>query len=124
MQGSNPEGQAGRVASEWKAYGGSDRGDRYSPADLITPDNVGKLKKAWEFHPGDLSGEGDPGEITYQVTPLKVGDNLVICTPPSTATPVAGDSGRERGSFTRTKERLRGKAGVSRVESGGWPKLE
>jgi len=99
MQGSNPEGQAGRVASEWKAYGGSDRGDRYSTADLITPDNVGKLKKAWEFHTGDLSGEGDPGEITYQVTPLKVGDNLFICTPHSIAIAVDADSGEERWRF-------------------------
>ena len=99
MQGSNPEGQAGRVASEWKAYGGSDRGDRYSTADLITPDNVGKLKKAWEFHTGDLSGEGDPGEITYQVTPLKVGDNLFICTPHSIAMAVDADSGEERWRF-------------------------
>ncbi|MBU0562225.1 MAG: membrane-bound PQQ-dependent dehydrogenase, glucose/quinate/shikimate family [Gammaproteobacteria bacterium] len=99
MQGMNPEGQAGRVASEWKAYGGSDRGDRYSTADLITPDNVGKLKKAWEFHTGDLSGEGDPGEITYQVTPLKVGDNLFICTPHSIAIAVDADSGEERWRF-------------------------
>ncbi|HAG78780.1 MAG TPA: membrane-bound PQQ-dependent dehydrogenase, glucose/quinate/shikimate family [Pseudomonas sp.] len=99
MQGSNPEGQAGRVAGEWKAYGGSDRGDRYSTADLITPDNVGKLKKAWEFHTGDLSGEGDPGEITYQVTPLKVGDNLFICTPHSIAIAVDADSGEERWRF-------------------------
>jgi len=99
MQGMNPDGQAGRVASEWKAYGGSDRGDRYSTADLITPDNVGKLKKAWEFHTGDLSGEGDPGEITYQVTPLKVGDNLFICTPHSIAIAVDADSGEERWRF-------------------------
>ncbi|MFI8462734.1 MAG: glucose dehydrogenase [Pseudomonas sp. K35] len=99
MQGLNPDGQAGRVAGEWKAYGGSDRGDRYSTADLITPDNVGKLKKAWEFHTGDLSGEGDPGEITYQVTPLKVGDNLFICTPHSIAIAVDADSGEERWRF-------------------------
>ena len=99
MQGLNPDGQAGRVAGEWKAYGGSDRGDRYSTADLITPDNVGKLKKAWEYHTGDLSGEGDPGEITYQVTPLKVGDNLFICTPHSIAIAVDADSGEERWRF-------------------------
>ncbi len=99
MQGLAPEGQAGRRASEWTAYGGSDRGDRYAPADLITPANVGKLKKAWEFHTGDLPGEGDPGEITYQVTPLKVGDNLFICTPHSIAIAVDADTGEERWRF-------------------------
>lgn len=99
MQGLAPEGQAGRRASEWTAYGGSDRGDRYAPADLITPANVGKLEKAWEFHTGDLPGEGDPGEITYQVTPLKVGDNLFICTPHSIAIAVDADTGEERWRF-------------------------
>lgn len=98
MQG-NPDAQAGRSANEWTAYGGSNRGDRYSPADLITPDNVGELKKAWEFHTGDLPGEGDPGEITNQVTPLKVGDNLFVCTPHSIAIALDADTGEERWRF-------------------------
>ena len=93
-----PEGQAGRQASEWTAYGGSDRGDRYAPADLIT----GQCRQAEEglgVHTGDLPGEGDPGEITYQVTPLKVGDNLFICTPHSIAIAVDADTGEERWRF-------------------------
>src|SRR5690606_6083504 len=99
MQGLDPEGQAGRSANEWTAYGSSSRGDRYSPADLITPQNVGRLVKAWEYHTGDLPGEGDPGEITNQVTPLKVGDNLFICTPHSIAIAVDADTGEERWRF-------------------------
>ena len=99
LAGGNPAAQAGRSASEWTAYGGSDRGDRYATADLISPDNVGQLKKAWEFHTGDLSGEGDPGELTNQVTPLKVGDNLFICTPHSIAIAVDADTGEERWRF-------------------------
>src|SRR5690606_37819084 len=43
MQGASPDGQAGRSASGWPAYGGSAQGDRYSDADLITAENVGTL---------------------------------------------------------------------------------
>ncbi|AQZ35002.1 glucose dehydrogenase [Pseudomonas sp. LPH1] len=88
-----------RSASEWTAYGGSSRGERYASAEQITTANVGRLKKAWEFHTGDLPGEGDPGEITNQVTPLKVGDNLFICTPHSIAIAVDADTGEERWRF-------------------------
>ncbi|WP_324731744.1 membrane-bound PQQ-dependent dehydrogenase, glucose/quinate/shikimate family [Pseudomonas paeninsulae] len=99
MQGLNPQGLAGRSANDWTAYGGSDRGDRYSPAKQITPENVGTLEKAWEYHTGDLPGAGDPGEVTNQVTPLKVGDKLFICTPHSIAIALDADSGEERWRF-------------------------
>ena len=87
------------AASEWMAYGGSAQGDRYSSAAQITPDNVGRLKKAWEFHTGDLPGEGDPSELTNEVTPLKIGDELFICTPHSIAIAVDADTGEERWRF-------------------------
>ncbi|MBA1271877.1 glucose/quinate/shikimate family membrane-bound PQQ-dependent dehydrogenase [Stutzerimonas azotifigens] len=99
MQGISPDGQADRSASAWTAYGGSDRGVRYSTADLITPENVDKLEKAWEYHTGDLPGEGDPGELTNQVTPLKIGDALYICTPHSIAIALDADTGEERWRF-------------------------
>ena len=88
-----------RQVSEWTAYGGSSRGERYAGAEQINSANVGRLKKAWEFHTGDLPGEGDPGEITNQVTPLKIGDNLFICTPHSIAIAVDADTGEERWRF-------------------------
>lgn len=99
MSGTRPAGQAGRSASEWPAYGGSDRGDRYSAADLITPGNVGRLKKAWEYHTGDGPREGDPDEFTNQVTPLKIGDSLFICTPHSIAIAVDAGTGEELWRF-------------------------
>lgn len=99
MAGGDPTPPAGRSANEWSAYGGSSRGERYAAAEQITPQNVGRLKKAWEFHTGDLRGEGDPGELTNQVTPLKIGDNLFICTPHSIAIAVDADSGEERWRF-------------------------
>jgi glucose dehydrogenase len=42
---------------EWTEYlGGPDR-NHYSPLDQVNRSNVGKLKKAWEYHTGDTSGQ-------------------------------------------------------------------
>ena len=42
---------------EWPEYlGGPDR-NHYSPLDQVNRSNVGKLKKAWEYHTGDTSGQ-------------------------------------------------------------------
>lgn len=90
---------APQPADEWPAYGGARRGERYAAGQQINAENVGRLKKAWEFHTGDLPGEGDPGELTNQVTPLKIGDDLFICTPHSIAIAVDADTGEERWRF-------------------------
>lgn len=90
---------APQPADEWPAYGGARRGERYAAGQQINAENVGRLKKAWEFHTGDLPGEGDPGELTNQVTPLKIGDDLFICTPHSIAIAVDADTGKERWRF-------------------------
>jgi len=55
---------------EWHADGRTAAGRRFSPLDQITPDNVGKLQVAWTYHTGDVRGPDDPGEATYEVTPL------------------------------------------------------
>lgn len=66
---------------DWPAYGGTWAGLKYSPLGQITPDNVGQLKVAWHIHTADLKRVGDPGEFTYEMTPIKVGDLLYLCTP-------------------------------------------
>ena len=67
---------------EWHAYGRTGYGQRYSPLDQITPRNVGNLEVAWTYRTGDMRGQpGDPVETTFQVTPLKIGDRLFLCTP-------------------------------------------
>ena len=66
---------------EWHAYGRTGWGQRYSPLDQITPENVDQLEVAWHYHTGDISQPGDPVETTFQVTPLKIGDLLYLCTP-------------------------------------------
>ncbi|GEO40290.1 glucose dehydrogenase [Skermanella aerolata] len=67
---------------EWHAYGRTGHAQRYSPLDQITPENVSKLDVAWTYHTGDVRGRpGDPEETTFEVTPLKIGNRLFLCTP-------------------------------------------
>ncbi len=69
---------------DWRYYGRTPNGDRFSPLAQITPDNVSKLKLAWEAHTGDLPAPADSEkgrEFSFENTPTKVGDNLYVCTP-------------------------------------------
>ena len=76
-------GAAGAVPDgEWHAYGRTGYGQRFSPLAQITPANASQLKMAWEYRTGDVRGkDGDPEETTYEVTPLKIGNRLFLCTP-------------------------------------------
>ncbi|MGO8659109.1 hypothetical protein ACC771_26625, partial [Rhizobium ruizarguesonis] len=56
---------------EWHQYGRTAFGQRYSPLDQITAENVSTLKEAWRYQTGDVKLPDDVGETTYQVTPLK-----------------------------------------------------
>ncbi|MBN3856352.1 glucose/quinate/shikimate family membrane-bound PQQ-dependent dehydrogenase [Paraburkholderia sp. Ac-20340] len=68
-------------ASDWPAYGRTQEGTRYAPLQQITPDNVKNLQVAWTFRTGDLKGPNDPVEITNEVTPIKIGNLLYLCSP-------------------------------------------
>ncbi|CAE6836663.1 glucose/quinate/shikimate family membrane-bound PQQ-dependent dehydrogenase [Paraburkholderia aspalathi] len=67
--------------SDWPAYGRTQEGTRYSPLQQITPENVKNLQVAWTFRTGDVKGPNDPVEITNEVTPIKIGDLLYLCSP-------------------------------------------
>jgi quinoprotein glucose dehydrogenase len=81
--------------ADWPAYAGTSEGLKYSPLAQITPQNVGQLKEAWHFHTGDLKRPSDPGEFTYEVTPIKVGNLLYLCTPHDIVIALDPVSGRE-----------------------------
>jgi len=84
---------------EWRAYGRSDYGQRYSPLAQITPANVGRLQLAWQMRTGDMRLPQDVGETTYEATPLKIGDTLYLCTPHSWALALDADTGKVRWRF-------------------------
>lgn len=85
----------GTPREDWNAYGRSWRGDRWSPIDQITPANVGRLEKAWEFHTGDLKTGADPDEFTYEVTPIKVGDRVYLCSPHNIVFALDAETGQQ-----------------------------
>jgi quinoprotein glucose dehydrogenase len=65
---------------DWPAYGRTQAGTRYSSLKQITESNVKDLEVAWTLRTGDLIGPNDSGETTNQVTPIKVGNDMFICT--------------------------------------------
>ncbi|WP_421592613.1 glucose/quinate/shikimate family membrane-bound PQQ-dependent dehydrogenase [Shinella sp. M27] len=86
-------------AGEWHQYGRTQYGQRYSPLDQINTDNVSTLKVAWQYQTGDVKKPDDVGETTYQVTPLKVGDTLYMCTPHNWAIALDAASGKEKWKY-------------------------
>ncbi|WP_418315543.1 membrane-bound PQQ-dependent dehydrogenase, glucose/quinate/shikimate family [Piscinibacter sakaiensis] len=87
-------------AGEWQAYGRTGFGQRYSPLAQITSANASRLELAWQFHTGDLRGQpGDPVETTFEVTPLKIGDRLFLCTPHQFVIALDAVTGRELWRF-------------------------
>ncbi|MCF1461228.1 glucose/quinate/shikimate family membrane-bound PQQ-dependent dehydrogenase [Agrobacterium vitis] len=84
---------------EWHQYGRTPYGQRYSPLSQITTDNVKTLKTAWTYQTGDVKQPGDVGETTYQVTPLKVGDTLYLCTPHNWAIAVDAATGKQKWKY-------------------------
>ena len=80
---------------DWHQYGRSNFGQRYSPLSQINTGNVTSLVPVWEYHTGDVKQPQDIGETTYQVTPLKVGNSLYVCTPHNIAISLDAGTGKE-----------------------------
>jgi quinoprotein glucose dehydrogenase len=84
---------------DWQAYGRTSYGQHYSPLDKITPANVANLKVAWTYHTGQMRGAKDPGETTYEVTPLVFNDTMYVCTPFATVIALDPVTGAEKWRF-------------------------
>lgn len=82
------------AGADWPAYGGTHHATRYSPLDQITPQNVGGLEQVWEFRTGDLPDDGQ--RYSNQNTPLKIGDQLLICSAMNQVIALDAGTGRER----------------------------
>ncbi|MFP5513955.1 MAG: glucose/quinate/shikimate family membrane-bound PQQ-dependent dehydrogenase [Alphaproteobacteria bacterium] len=81
---------------EWHAYGRTGYGQRYSPLTGITPENADRLQVAWTYNTGDLRGQpGDPKETTFEVTPLKIGNRLFLCSPHQHVIALDATTGKE-----------------------------
>lgn len=94
-----PANYAGVRDGDWGAYGASLYGNKWSPLTQITPANVPQLKVAWTYRTGDFKGPGDPGETTNEVTPIKIGDTVYLCTPHARVVALDAETGREKWKF-------------------------
>ncbi|RZJ97605.1 MAG: membrane-bound PQQ-dependent dehydrogenase, glucose/quinate/shikimate family [Brevundimonas sp.] len=85
------------VGADWAAYGGSYHAQRYSTLNQITPENVGRLERAWSIHTGDLPGDrpGAQNKYASENTPLKIGNVLYICTGKSMVVAADAATGRQ-----------------------------
>lgn len=79
-------------AGDWLNYGNDPGGTRYSQIKQITPDNVGKLQVAWTYRFGPAQ-KGAPKKL--QVTPLKVGDRLYLCSSTNDIVSLDAETGRQ-----------------------------
>ena len=122
---------------EWPAYGRTVHGQRYSPLAQIDPANVGGLEVAWHYRTGDLRQAGDPEETTFEVTPLKIGERLFLCTPHQNVIALDPTSGEElwrydpqiRDSLALQHLTCRGLAyasaeAVPAASAGGWAEAQ
>lgn len=73
-----PNAAATDWGGDWRHYGNDEGGSRFSPLDQINAGNVGKLEKAWTYRVGYGV---DNLEANLEMTPLKVGNKVFICTP-------------------------------------------
>lgn len=104
-------------ADEWHAYGRTGMGQRYSPLNQITPRNVANLEVAWHYKTGDVRGRpGDPEETTFEVTPLKIGPNLYLCTPHQSVIALDATTGRE---IWRYDPQIRGELALQHLTCRG-----
>ncbi len=94
-----PATQPVAAGNDWTAYGGTQAGDRYSSLSQINESNVKNLQVAWTYQSGDVKRADDPGEITNESTPLKVGNLLYTCTAHQILVAIDAATGKEKWRF-------------------------
>ena len=63
---------------DWRFFGNNNGGSHFSPLNQLNPSNVDKLRIAWTYR----VGYGDDGlQANLEMTPIKIGDRVYICTP-------------------------------------------
>ncbi len=84
---------------DWPAYGGGIDALRYAPIPSITPANVGSLQEVWRYSSGDMPGPEADGKYAAENTPLKVGDQIFVCSAMGIVSSLDAATGVERWRF-------------------------
>lgn len=91
-----PYAPATARGGDWLSYGNDAGGSRFSPLTQITPGNVAGLQVAWTYR----TGAGPDGKFSnLEVTPLKVGSSLYLCTSTNDVIALDAESGRQLWRF-------------------------
>jgi quinoprotein glucose dehydrogenase/quinate dehydrogenase (quinone) len=84
-------------ATQWPNYANDVGGSHFTTAAQITPTNTAQLQQAWIYHTGETVIPGGPPQVAlnFEVTPIKIGDALYLCTSQNTAIAIDADTGKE-----------------------------
>lgn len=93
--------------AEWAYYGGDQGGARHSALDAVNRDNVDRLQVAWTWDTGDVPISGPyrpiPGQDVragnFEVTPLVIGDTMILSTPFNRVVALDAGTGAELWSY-------------------------
>src|SRR6476620_1218336 len=84
----------------WGTFNGDLNAQKFATADQITPENVKGLRKAWEYHTGDVSdGTGEKPMSVWSATPLFVNKTLYVGTPFYRIVALDPGTGKEKWKF-------------------------
>lgn len=66
----------------WTGFHGDLASTKFADVESFTPDSMGRLERAWEFHSGDVSdGSGELPETVWSATPVYANGTLYLGTP-------------------------------------------
>ncbi|TMA31842.1 MAG: pyrroloquinoline quinone-dependent dehydrogenase [Deltaproteobacteria bacterium] len=112
-------------AGEWRAWGGSPGGIRFSALRQIDRVNVARLEPAWTYRTGELllGLAHSPWRASFNATPLVVRGMLYLSTPSSRVIALEPETGKEAWSFDPQKDKavreFNAHRGVAYWEAGG-----
>jgi quinoprotein glucose dehydrogenase len=98
-QGSAVTSNEPMAGADWPAYGGDRYGRRYSTLADINLETVKDLEVAWVYETGDHQLPSDPGETTFELTPIKIADTLYLCTPHDHVVALDATTGKAKWTF-------------------------
>jgi quinoprotein glucose dehydrogenase len=84
------------ASGDWLHYGNDEGGSRFSPLTQITPDNVHSLEIAWTYRTGTPNTSV---KTALEVTPLKIGDSIYLCTGMDDVVALDAETGQPRWRF-------------------------
>jgi membrane-bound PQQ-dependent dehydrogenase (glucose/quinate/shikimate family) len=82
-------------AGDWRSYGNTLAGNRFSPLSQIDQNNVKSLEVAWTYR----SGEGSTISTAAEATPIKIKNTLYTCTPSNVVVALDAVSGKQKWRF-------------------------